>query len=248
MNHQDFKKLLTVNDIGKKFNGISVLESINFTINEGEIVGILGDNGAGKSTLIKVLCGVIEPDSGFLEWQGAKVVFQSKNDSTRLGIETIFQDNALVDSMSVARNIFLNREITNRYGFLSHKKMVKLSSEVLSKMTGIKGIESTEKLVGELSGGQKQAVAIARALYFKNRIILLDEPTSALSVRATDALFENLKDLRNKNFSSVIVTHDIYNAFNVCDRFIVLSKGRIVLMKQRNLVTLEELIKHVSRA
>ena len=164
MNNQDFKKLLTVNDIGKKFNGISVLESINFTINEGEIVGILGDNGAGKSTLIKVLCGVIEPDSGFLEWQGAKVVFQSKNDSTRLGIETIFQDNALVDSMSVARNIFLNREITNRYGFLSHKKMVKFSSEVLSKMTGIKGIESTEKLVGELSGGQKQAVAIAYAV------------------------------------------------------------------------------------
>jgi simple sugar transport system ATP-binding protein len=239
-------KLLVANNISKKFGNITVLNSLSFSINEGEIVGLLGDNGAGKSTLVKILSGVISSDTGFFSWQGREVSIKNRQDATTLGIETIFQDSALVNSMSIYRNIFLNRELTNRFGFLDHQKMRHLSEEVLETMTGIKGIDSAEKLVGDLSGGQRQAVAIARAVYFKNKILLLDEPTSALAVRATDALFNYLRSLRSNNMTSVLVTHDIFNAFAICDRFIVLSKGSISLDTPKSSITIEKLLQYVS--
>jgi simple sugar transport system ATP-binding protein len=171
----------------------------------------------------------------------------SRQDSERLGIETIYQDAALVDTMSITRNIFMGREKTNRLGFMRHKEMSKLAVEVLVGTVYISGIESPDKMVGELSGGQKQAVSIARAVYFKRLILLLDEPTSALSVRATEKLLEYIRHLKDEGVSSVLVTHNLYHAFQVCDRFVVMSHGQKVLDIPKQETSIEDLTQYVIR-
>jgi simple sugar transport system ATP-binding protein len=240
------KPLLELVEVSKRYAGVTALDNVTFAAMEGEILGLLGDNGAGKSTLIKTMSGIVTPDEGTLRWQGAAIEMRSRQDSARLGIETIFQDGALVDSLSVARNIFMGREITNRLGLLDHKQMREITREVLHSIVGIRGIDSPEKPVGGLSGGQKQAVAIARAVHFKNKLLLLDEPTSALAVRATEALFDYLRTLRSQGLTSILVTHDIYDAYRVCDRFVVMSQGRVVMDVARGDTNVEELVRGVS--
>ena len=176
---------------------------------------------------------------------GAPAIVKSRRDSEQLGIETIYQDTALVDTMSIVRNIFMGREITNSWGFLNHRLMREIAADVLSSGIHISGIDSPDKEVGDLSGGQKQAVAIARAVYFKRRILLLDEPTSALSVRETEAVLNYIKQLRAENASSVLVTHNLYHAYQVCDRFVVMSHGQKVYEVAKADTSIEELTLHV---
>ena len=185
-----------VRGVSKRYGNVQALTSLNFHISAGEVVGLLGDNGAGKSTLIKLMSGIIRPDDGEILVDGARAVVSSRRDSEHIGIETIYQDTALVDTMSIVRNIFMGREIANRWGFLKHRTMREIAIEVLRSGIHISGIDSPDKEVGDLSGGQKQAVAIARAVYFKRRILLLDEPTSALSVRETEAVLNYIEKLR----------------------------------------------------
>jgi len=237
--------LLELRDISKQYGPISALKNIDFYIGQREIVGLLGDNGAGKSTLIKLMSGIVQADRGEILANGKQVQLNSRRDSENLGIETIYQDAALVDTMSITRNIFMGREITNRLGFMRHKEMRDTAVDVLEGTVHIGGIESPRKLVGELSGGQKQAVAIARAVYFKRLILLLDEPTSALAVRATEKLFEHIRKLTEEGVSSVLVTHNLYHAFQVCDRFVVMSHGKITLNVLKQDTTIEELTQHV---
>ncbi len=237
--------LLELHGIHKQYGLIRALENVDFYINHREIVGLLGDNGAGKSTLIKLMSGVVQADSGTILANGNEVQLNSRRDSEDLGIETIYQDTALVETMSITRNIFMGREITNRLGFMRHREMQETAVGVLEDTVHIGGIESPRKMVGELSGGQKQAVAIARAVYFKHLILLLDEPTSALAVRATEKLFEHIRELKDDGVSSVLVTHNLYHAFQVCDRFVVMSHGRVVLNVPKDKTTLEELTQHV---
>jgi len=220
--------ILELRGINKRYGAVQALQDMDFHINPAEIVGLLGDNGAGKSTLIKLMSGVVQPDSGTIFAFGKQVELKSHHDSEQIGIETIYQDTALVDTMSVTRNIFMGREITNALGFMHLTRMRQISLQVLVSAVHIGGIESPDKLVGELSGGQKQAVAIARAVYFKRTILLLDEPTSALSVGATEALLDYIRKLKEDNVSSVLVTHNLYHAYQVCDRFVVMSHGQKV--------------------
>ncbi|HEX7290014.1 MAG TPA: ATP-binding cassette domain-containing protein [Conexibacter sp.] len=233
--------------MSKTYRGLRALRDVSFEVGRGEIVGLLGDNGAGKSTLIKILSGVIEPDAGTLHWEGRPAPIRNRADSARLGIETIFQDSALVDSMSVARNIFMGRELTAPLGFLRLSRMRDEAAEVLETMVGIQGIDSPEKLVGDLSGGQKQAVAIARAVHFKRALLLLDEPTNHLAVRATEALFQYVRSLREGGISSLLVTHNLFDAFQICDRFFVLSRGAVTFAAARDTTNIEELVRHVSK-
>src|SRR2546422_7246374 len=156
-------------------------------------MALLGDNGAGKSTLVKTISGVVQPDSGTLLWDGKPIQLNSHTDAAELGIETIYQDSALVDSMTIARNIFMGRELAGPLGFMRLREMREIASHVLRTIVAIEGIDSPDKLVGSLSGGQKQAVAIARAVHFKRKLLMLDEPTSALAVPATAALFDVLR-------------------------------------------------------
>lgn len=237
--------LLELHNISKSFGALTALRNLSFHIGEGEMVGLLGDNGAGKSTTVNLISGIHKPTDGYLTVDGKKTAFTCRSDSADAGIETIYQHTALVDSLSITRNIFMGRELTDRFGFLRQREMREIAMEVLQNAVHISGIDSPDTLVGNLSGGQKQAVAIARAVYFKKRVLLLDEPTSALSVRETEALLNQVLKLKAENVSSVLVTHNIYHAYQVCDRFVIMSHGTKVVDVDKADTTINQLTEYV---
>ena len=238
-NIQDY--LLRIEGISKKYGVNTVLDDVSFDIGKGEVVGLLGDNGAGKSTLVKIMSGIVPATAGDFSWDGTKQTNVNRALTESLGIETIFQDSALVPQMSISRNIFMGREITNRLGLMNIRKMDAITSQILDSVVTIEGIKSSKQLVSSLSGGQAQAVAIARAVHFKRSLLILDEPTSALAVRATEALLDYLRALKADGVSSVLVTHNLHHAFKVCDRHIVMNHGRKILDVRREDTCVEEL-------
>jgi simple sugar transport system ATP-binding protein len=233
--------LLALQGVTKKYGPNTVLDDVSIEIGRGEVVGLLGDNGAGKSTLVKIMSGVVSMTSGSYHWDGEELGRVTRPETERRGVETIFQDSALVPTMSITRNIFAGREVTNRLGFLRLKKMDKIATEILDSVVSIEGIKSAKQLVGSLSGGQAQAVAIARAVHFKRSLLILDEPTSALAVRATEALLSYLVALKAEGVSSLLVTHNLHHAYKVCDRHIVMNHGRKILDVRREDTSVEEL-------
>jgi len=238
--------LYEAKNITKRYGNLVALDCVDFHIAPNEVVGLLGDNGAGKSTLIKMMSGVVDPNEGNIFVDGKETKIKNRKESEEIaGIETIYQNSALCDDMTIMRNIFMGREITNSLGFMDHKRMEEVSTEVLTSGVEIAGIDSPQKEIGALSGGQKQAVAIARAVYFKRKILLLDEPTSALSVRETEKVLSYVTDLKKENVSSVIVTHNLYHAFQVCDRFVVMSHGKVVFEKNKKDTNIEEVTEQV---
>lgn len=237
--------LLALHNINKTFGPLKALTDLSFEVGHSEVVGLLGDNGAGKSTTVNMLSGIHRPSSGYISVDGQPQVFANRRDSAEAGIETIYQNTALVDCLSISRNIFLGRELTTHFGFLDLKQMRDIAMQVLESAVHISGIDSPDKLVGDLSGGQKQAVAIARAVFFKRRVLLLDEPTSALSVRETEALLHQVLTLKAEGVSSVLVTHNLYHAYQVCDRFVIMSHGTKVFDVAKADTTIEELTRHV---
>ncbi len=239
--------LLEMRNIVKRYGSFIALNDMNFYVGPSEVVGLLGDNGAGKSTLVKMMSGINPPTSGEIRVNGKPIRLRSRADSEAVGIETIYQDIALVDSMSITRNIFMGREITTRAGFLDMRRMEEVATDILGSAVQISGIDNPRKEVGFLSGGQKQAVAIARAVYFKRNILLLDEPTSALSVRETEHLLAYVRELKREGTSSVLVTHNLYHAYMVCDRFVVMSHGTKVFEAAKRDTSIEELTDHVIR-
>ena len=243
----DGPPLYECRNIVKLYGSFVALDNMNFRLGRAEVVGLLGDNGAGKSTLVKMMSGINPPTSGEVLINGERRNINTRAQSEAAGIETIYQDIALVDSMSITRNIFMGREIVNRWGFMDHAKMEDIAVDILGSAVQISGIDNPRKEVGFLSGGQKQAVAIARAVYFKRNILLLDEPTSALSVRETEHLLAYVRDLKKEGTSSVLVTHNLYHAFMVCDRFIVMSHGTKVFEAAKSDTTIEEVTDHVIR-
>lgn len=239
--------LFEVRNVTKRYGSILALADMTFHIAANEVVGLLGDNGAGKSTLIKLMSGIVPFTTGAIYVKGKPTAFAGRANSQAAGIETIYQDVALVNSMSITRNIFMGREITNRFGMMDHKRMDESAIEILGGAVQISGIDDPRKEVGYLSGGQKQAVAIARAVYFKRNILLLDEPTSALSVRETERLLAYIRELKNEGASSVLVTHNLYHAFMVCDRFVVMSHGAKVFEAEKKDTNIDEVTDHVIR-
>jgi simple sugar transport system ATP-binding protein len=237
--------LLSLHNVSKTFGPLKALTDLSFEVGHSEVVGLLGDNGAGKSTTVNMLSGIHKPSSGHISVDGQRQDFANRRDSANAGIETIYQNTALVDCLSISRNIFLGRELTTRLGFLDLKQMRDIAMQVLESAVHISGIDSPDKLVGDLSGGQKQAVAIARAVFFKRRVLLLDEPTSALSVRETEALLQQVLTLKQEGVSSVLVTHNLYHAYQVCDRFVIMSHGTKVFDVAKANTTIEELTQHV---
>jgi simple sugar transport system ATP-binding protein len=237
--------LLELHNISKSFGALTALRDLSFHVEQGEVVGLLGDNGAGKSTTVNLISGIHRPTQGHLSIDGQKTTFTCRLDSADAGIETIYQHTALVDSLSITRNIFMGRERTNAFGYLKQGEMRDIAMEVLQNAVHISGIDSPDTLVGNLSGGQKQAVAIARAVFFKKRVLLLDEPTSALSVRETEALLNQVLKLKAENVSSVLVTHNLYHAYQVCDRFVIMSHGTKVFDVNKADTTIGQLTEYV---
>lgn len=238
----DAAPVLAVEGIAKSYGHVRALQGVDMEIYKGEVVGLLGDNGAGKSTLIKILSGIVRPDTGRFIREGKEIKVESRRDSEDIaGIQTIYQDIALVKSMSILRNIFAGREEKKTLGFLDLKHMRATAMEILNEHVKIAGITSPDLLVEELSGGQAQAVAIARAVHFQRDILLLDEPTSALSVRETNKVLTIMRDIAAAGNSCVFVTHNLYHAFKVCDRFVVVSHGTVVKSVTKQNTSLDEL-------
>ncbi|MEA2781455.1 MAG: simple sugar transport system ATP-binding protein [Rhodospirillaceae bacterium] len=233
--------LLELKNISKQYGHVQALMDVSFSIERNEVVGLLGDNGAGKSTLVRIMSGIEHPDSGTFWRDGREVRIRSRKDSEKLGIETIYQDSALVGSASIMRNFFAGREVTRAFGILDTKHMNSVVMDVLLNTVRISGINSPDILVEALSGGQRQAVAIARAVYFKTAMLVLDEPTSALSVRETDKLLSHLGELKRDGVSAVFITHNLYHAYESCDRFAILSHGKVISSVAKADTTLREL-------
>jgi simple sugar transport system ATP-binding protein len=234
--------LVEMDGVGKAFGPIIALEGINLTVNAGEVACVPGDNGAGKSTLIKIISGLHPHTSGKLKVDGQEVTFGSPRDSLDHGIATVYQDLAVVSLMEVWRNFFLGSELRKgNYPLapLDIAAMREISDTELKKM-GIT-VKDINQPIGTLSGGQRQCVAIARAVYFGARVLILDEPTAALGVKQSGVVLKYTAAARDAGLGVVFITHNPHHAFMVGDHFIILKLGRRVLDKTRSEVTLEEL-------
>jgi simple sugar transport system ATP-binding protein len=222
--------LVEMRAITKHYGRIQALTDVNLTIHRNEIVGLLGDNGAGKSTLIKVLSGAVPLTSGEIHVRGRKVDIRSTNDAISNGIETIYQDSALVPQLSIARNLFLGRELRRGPGLLDRldlDEMNRVASDLLRKVGITKNIPPTTP-ISALSGGERQAVAIARAMYFESDLIILDEPTNNLGVAETQGVLKFVRDARDSGHSCIFIAHNIHHVFKVVDRIVVMRRGKIV--------------------
>lgn len=224
------EELVRMENINKFFGRVQALKDVNFTVRKNEIVGLLGDNGAGKSTLIKILSGVLRPTNGQIYIKGEKVEIRNTMDAIAHGIETIHQDSALVTQLSIARNVFLGREPIKGPAFLNRMDQERMNEEArgLLKQVGItKDIPPTTP-ISSLSGGERQAVAIARALYFKTDLIILDEPTNNLGVEETKGVLRFVRNARDSGSSCIFIAHNIHHVFQVVDRIVVLRRGKKV--------------------
>lgn len=228
-------------DIRKRYGALEVLRGVNLRIAPGEVIGLVGDNGAGKSTLMKMLAGAVTPDSGHILIDGEEMTGAGPRAARLHGIEMVYQDLALCNDLDVAANLFLGRELyqpmTRR---LDHRRMHAEAAEDLAKLH-IR-ISDTTQEVGTLSGGQRQAVAIARAVTFDPKVLVLDEPTAALAAKEVEMVLQLIRDVSARGVSVVLITHRLQDLFEVCDRFVVLYEGVLHRQLQPDQTDLSELV------
>ncbi|MBZ9890417.1 sugar ABC transporter ATP-binding protein [Mesorhizobium sp. M7A.F.Ca.US.006.04.2.1] len=237
------ERLIELRDISKSYGQVYALGGVNLSVDRGEVVGLLGDNGAGKSTLIKILSGVVKPTSGEILVRGKPVTGWSAARSREAGIETVFQDRALAVQQTIVRNIFMGRELTGFLGFLRVNKEIEEASRLMREIGFTSKVFTPQSIVGQLSGGERQGVAIARAIYKQAELIVLDEPTTALSLTETAKVFHFVRQVRASGRSILFIGHNIHHVFDIADRFVVLDRGRIALTTDRSEVkSAEDLI------
>ncbi|TPI12702.1 sugar ABC transporter ATP-binding protein [Mesorhizobium sp. B4-1-3] len=226
--------IISVRDLHKWYSGVHALKGVTLDFKRGEALGLVGDNGAGKSTLINILSGVHRADQGEINVEGRAVSIATPRDAMDLGIETIYQYNSMVPTMSIARNLFIGREPTRfsifGVGILDQKKMAEESIRAIASVD--LHLRSPEALVGELSGGQRQGVAIARAMHFKSKVMILDEPTNHLSVKETNKVIGFVRGLKEQGVTGVFISHNMHHVFDCCDRVVAMARGEVVLDKR----------------
>lgn len=220
-------KILEMRDIRKSFGNVHALRGVDFSLDRGEITALLGDNGAGKSTLIKIISGLYAPTSGSVEINGERVKRFSVAHARSLGVEAVYQDRALGVSQPLWRNLFAGRHIKTRFGLIDAKREREAAAEIISRL-GLSGAGiSPETPAGLLSGGERQGLAIGRAMYFKAGVVILDEPTTALAVSEAEKVLDFMRLLKSEGRSVVVITHTIEHAHRVADRFVILSHGKV---------------------
>jgi simple sugar transport system ATP-binding protein len=239
--------LLQMKNISKIFGEVQALHDVNFQVGTNEVVGLLGDNGAGKSTLIKIITGYHHPDpGGELYWKGERLEHLTVARARELGINPVYQERALADQQSIWRNIFLGRELTTRFGVLDIRKMRAETEKLMGEAMGFTSSAVTpESAVKTMSGGERQGIAITRALYFQAELIILDEPTMGLSLSETRKALEFVADIKRAGKACVFIDHNIFHVHPVADRIVVLDRGTIAGEFMKGEVTLEELIERL---
>ncbi len=226
MSEQSKTPLLALQGVSKRFGAVQALTNVELEIHAGEVVGLVGDNGAGKSTLIKCISGIYPVDAGQFFFNGKPVTINNPQDSAALGIETVYQDLALCDNLDVVANLFLGREATGGLAAMDEVKMERRSIEVLRSLQV--SIPSVRTRIASLSGGQRQSVAVSRAVMWNSRVVILDEPTAALGVAQTAQVLELIKRLRAQGLAVLVISHNLADVFEVVDRIVVLRLGRNV--------------------
>jgi ABC-type sugar transport system ATPase subunit len=218
--------LLSLVDIGKSFGPVRVLTGITLDVPIGQVTAVVGDNGAGKSTLIKTISGIYHQDEGQILWQGRQVHLHTPKDATDLGIATVYQDLALCDNLDIVANMFLGREEVRHFQ-LDEIAMEKAARQTLADLSVVT-VRSVRQAVGSLSGGQRQAVAVARAVMRQAKLVILDEPTAALGVTQTRVVLDLIKRLKSQNIAVIVISHNLTDVQSVADRIAVLRLGRLV--------------------
>jgi simple sugar transport system ATP-binding protein len=229
-------------NIVKRFGQVSALDGVDFDVRPREIMALLGDNGAGKSTLIKTLTGIHTPTSGQIYFEGKPVKIRNPHDARALGIETVYQDLALINEMSIGRNFFLGREPTRRFAvfkLLDMQTIEKQTRESLADV-GIK-IRSANEKVGKLSGGERQSIAIGRAVHFGAKLLILDEPTSALSVAESQKVLDYTLNAKERGLSVIFITHNVHHVMAVADRYTVIRHSKRVGTYEKGQVTFDDI-------
>ena len=241
------KPVVEMKGITKNFGGVQALDNVDFEVYDNEILALVGDNGAGKSTLAKIISGVHQPDNGEIIFEGKSVYIINPKQARSMGIEMVYQDLALFNKLDVASNLFMGRELflAGLWGrllrFLNKKEMYKRSEQILQEIKI--NLDSPKKKVGYLSGGQRQAIAVGRAIFWGTKFVILDEPTSALGVKESHEVLELIKGLKEKGLSVMIISHNLQHIFSVADRIIVLRGGRRVGEKEVQFTTGDEVVK-----
>jgi simple sugar transport system ATP-binding protein len=248
MKNKRNQPLVKMVNITKKFGKVQALKDVDLIVNHKEVLGLLGDNGAGKSTLIKILVGLYPPEHGEIYLEGKKVQFSSPREARAMGIETVYQGLALAKLMSISRNFFLGREPVNKIGplkLLDKRRMDKVCKKVLSEI-GIT-IRSPDESVSFLSGGERQSISIGRAVHFGAKLLILDEPTAALSINEAAKVLDYIRESKKRGLSVIFITHNIYHVYSVAERFTILNRGIRVGDFDKENVTPEDITKMISK-
>jgi simple sugar transport system ATP-binding protein len=234
--------VISVKNLHKWYSGVHALKGVSLDVMPGQALGLVGDNGAGKSTLINILSGLHRQDEGEIMIEGKLADIRNPKDAMRLGLETIYQYNSMVPIMSISRNMFIGREplkwSMGGFGILDERKMREDSVAAIADVD--LHLRSPDALVGELSGGQRQGVAIARAMHFKSKVMILDEPTNHLSVKETAKVIGFVQGLKKQGITSIFISHNMHHVFACCDRIVAMALGQIVLDKPTANTSIEE--------
>ena len=237
-------ELLQLSNVTKSFGAVEALVDVSFSVDSGEVVALLGDNGAGKSTLIKILSGVHKHDNGKIRWQGNDIVIKSPAHARNIGFSVVYQDLAVVPLISIYRNFFLGKEelICKKIlgvSFIRNNYAKNIARNAL-KQLGIE-IENVESNVGVLSGGERQSISIARAVYFQSKLLILDEPTAALSLKETAKVLSYVQEAKKSNVGVIMITHNISHAWDSADRFVVLYRGEVASILRKEETSVKEI-------
>ena len=232
---------LELRGLSKAFGSVQALSDVDFEVRDGEVMALVGDNGAGKSTLIKCVAGIYPIDSGEVFFDGEPVTIHGPKDAAKLGIEVVYQDLALCDNLDVVQNMFLGREIRDFLNRLREAPMEQRTADTLKSLS-VTTISSVRHPVATLSGGQRQSIAVARAVLWNSRVVILDEPTAALGVAQTRQVLELVKRLASQGLAVVLVSHNLHDVFEVANRISVLRLGRVVGVYERAETTQQEIV------
>ena len=237
--------LLQLRGISKSFGSVQALTDVDFEVRPGEVMALVGDNGAGKSTLVKSVAGIHAPDSGEILFEGKPVHISSPKDASRLGIQVVYQDLALADNLDVVQNMFLGREVRDWLWRLKEPVMEQRAAETLRTLS-VTTIRSIRQPVASLSGGQRQSVAVAKAVLWNSKLVILDEPTAALGVAQTRQVLELVKRLGEQGLAVVLISHNLHDVFEVATRITVLRLGRDVGVYERERTTQQEVVQAIT--
>lgn len=240
--------ILALRSVSKHYGPVRALENVDFEVAPGEIVSLVGDNGAGKSTMVKIMSGAVRPSGGHIQFDGKEVAFSSPHEARDAGIETVYQDLAVVPELDAEANLFLGREWTGKgllsRFFLDKGRMRAAAEEHISSLKV--NVPSVRKAVGLLSGGQRQCVAVARSILWGRKVIILDEPTAALGVRESRGVLDLIHHLKSRNFAVIMISHSMPHVFEVSDRIFVLRHGQRAAFVDRHATTMNEVVGYIT--